>query len=732
MSARKSEQSSKQPSLLPAVSCLLLGTGLTTLSLQTVFTDATTAKGLISKEIWQHTVRALGGSFTRASGGQIVAEIDLATLFWGGLVLAGLSWFAGAWWISRRRQQPFSRGLAQWGLCGWLWWLVPGAWEALRLVAFLTGLSSLEALLLATPSLWYALMLAGWLSTFLTLSGKRLDSAKAEFRVENRHVPASVWLTAGLYVIVFTAMNWQLYRGLLVPHGDSAMYEEHLWNLTHGKGFRSYLDQGLFLGEHLQVIHLALIPLHLIWPSHLLLELCESLALASGAIPIFWLARRHTGSKKTACLLAVAYLLYFPTQFLDIAIDLKTFRPISFGVPVLLFALDQLERGRSRSMALLLLLALSAKEDMAIIIAPLGLWIAVRRVRFRDFLPAIKSAAVKGEQGSLRAVLHGQHPPATQWEPRPPKNSELFGLTIAALNTVYLWLAVKEFIPWFRDGKQVHYLSYFRKFGESFGEIVQNIFTDPGLLFGELVTANTVIYTFLILLPLGFLPMLSPGRLAVGLPLFGLLCLNEIAQDPRHHFHAPLIPVVFWAAAAGLGNVGSVWHRVMTKWGNSKRDNSSSGQLTAKAWAAHFVWTGAFATGLFFSLGPLGRNFWDPGTTFHWRKLYVPGKRAEMFDRIYDQIPPESCVASTDFVHPRFTHHERSYDYSQFPREVNNNQPGAPPDSDYIVIDTQHRYSKIKVPEQIPEYREHLDQWERLPDTTEGYFIVLKRKDPLR
>jgi len=103
-----------------------------------------------------------------------------------------------------------------------------------------------------------------------------------------------------------------------------------------------------------------------------------------------------------------------------------------------------------------------------------------------------------------------------------------------------------------------------------------------------------------------------------------------------------------------------------------------------------------------------------------------------MFDRIYDQIPPESRVASTDFVHPRFTHHERSYDYSQFPRKVNNNQLGAPTDSDYIVIDTQHRYSKIKIPDQIPEYRGHPDQWERLPDTTEGYFIVLKRKDPLR
>ena len=44
------------------------------------------------------------------------------------------------------------------------------------------------------------------------------------------------------------------------------------------------------------------------------------------------------------------------------------------------------------------------------------------------------------------------------------------------------------------------------------------------------------------------------------------------------------------------------------------------------------------------------------------------------------------------------------------------------------MIDTQHPYSKIKRPDQVPEYRDHPDQWELLPDTTEGYFIVLKRK----
>ena len=47
---------------------------------------------------------------------------------------------------------------------------------------------------------------------------------------------------------------------------------------------------------------------------------------------------------------------------------------------------------------------------------------------------------------------------------------------------------------------------------------------------------------------------------------------------------------------------------------------------------------------------------------------------------------------------------------------------------DYLVIDTQHRYLTIKNPTDVPEYRDHPYRWELLPDVTEGFFIVLKRK----
>ena len=71
------------------------------------------------------------------------------------------------------------------------------------------------------------------------------------------------------------------------------------------KGFRSYLDQGLFLGEHMQVIHVLLVRVYLLWPSHLLLELVEAVALGSCAIPAYWIAVRHGAGRRAAMLLAL-------------------------------------------------------------------------------------------------------------------------------------------------------------------------------------------------------------------------------------------------------------------------------------------------------------------------------------------------------------------------------------------------------------------------------------------
>ena len=694
---------------------------LATSGVQTWLTSRSLATNFVSPSAWRQLVRLPVGAMPNADQG----EVSFGSI---ALVLGAVSivtWLVGAYWIARRRGSSFLESLATWGLVGWGWWCLIDVWEWTWIGAGLMGATSLSGLLAVSPQLWLTGCLAGWLTTLLTLArggssravlakDSSLDESPAARTVRTQRW---LWLACGVYVVVFTTLNWRLYFNLLMPHGDSVMYEEHLWNVLHGKGFRSYLDQGLFFGEHIQFVHLFLLPLYACWPSHLLLELSESTALALGAFPVYWMTRRCLSrdtrfslqADTLALAAAVAYLLYAPMQFLDIEIDLKTFRPEAFGIPLLLLTLDQLERRQLMGALIGLAFTLTVKEDYAILFGPLGVWIAWSR-------PAGDEDRATGVKPALIASLL-------------PANRDRFlaGMALSVFSVVYLWVATRVVMPWFRSGAEVHYTRYFAKFGESPEQIVGTMLSNPGLLFGELCSTATVLYALLLLAPLAFIPLLSPGRLAVGLPLFGILCLNELAKDPRHQFHAPLVAVIFWALAGGLPRAISLVRSLLARWTAASAANDEH-DSTSRTICTHLIWTASLCTGLFLTISPLGCPFWDAGSNWHWQTLYGPSRRGELFARILPLIPRDSRVASTDFVHPRFTHHERSYDYSGYRRKVAGDRSGVPDDTDFLVIDTNHPYSEIKSPAEVPEYRDHRTDWELVPVETEGYFIVLKRR----
>ncbi|MFH1301767.1 MAG: DUF2079 domain-containing protein, partial [Planctomycetota bacterium] len=281
-----------------ALLCILLGSGSVTLAIQSLFSNVNLATLYVSPTLWQSLVRAWSGQIESATQS---ASIPFFPLMGYLLIAAVGTGIIGALLISRICRLPISVAFTEWGCKGFRWWLLPAVWEIFRILAFILGWTGLESLLLATSQFWFSLAIAGWMASFASLitpvipldSAGELNPSGKPFKI---NIPFAAWLMMGLFTMLFTFMNWRLYEGLLIPHGDSAMYEEHLWNVTHGKGFRSYLDQGLFWGEHIQFIHLLLLPLYLIWPSHLLLELCETLALAIGAIPLYRMAVRHSRS----------------------------------------------------------------------------------------------------------------------------------------------------------------------------------------------------------------------------------------------------------------------------------------------------------------------------------------------------------------------------------------------------------------------------------------------------
>lgn len=639
------------------------------------------SSAFVSSQLRDLTVESLGGT-VRHLPDRTVVSTPLPSLIFCAL---GVSLFANclAVGLNRFLTPKRSGSFSEFSIINSLWTIPIAIWICLWISGQL--FPSIVVFAAGTVNLFVATTCAGWFYSSVTWKNTPTET---EEKPSSKRAWGIALLAISVYTITFTTMNWSLWFNLRIPHGDSVMYEEHLWNLTHGKGFRSYLDQGLFLGEHIQVIHILLVPLYWLWSSHLLLELTETLALAVGAIPTFLIARRYSKSDTAAILLASAYLLYFPLHYLDIAADLKTFRPISFGVPLMLWAINALEQKQWRQMVVAFLLALASKEDYAIVIAPLGLW------------------AMWNEWNSTRKVS-AQAEKRTYW----------IGISTACLATAYLLFVVKIGIPWFRSGETVHYARYFEEFGKTPTEIVVTMLTSPQLLFGKLVTFGSILYFLRVLFPVG-MPMRGWSQLLVGAPLFVLLCLNNIAMQPPigpyHHFHAPLVPIVIWAACASL----SLSPR------NLKIESSPSRN---RAW---WIFSCALFTSILFSFSPLSIRFWDPGHEMYWRNQYVMDERAEQFENVIEQIPVTARVASTDYVHSRLTHHERSYDYSDYPRAVANYEDKVPDDTEYIVIDHHHKHSLGKYDDvnQIRELQRNPEEWEVLLDRTNGFFTILKRR----
>ena len=664
---------------------------------QAMLGSARLAAAFASEPTWRTIVGSLGAE--PVPGDPSLVDVPLSGVATVVVPMVLLVLLGGAWRLARRCGFGIGAAATHWIGRAWRWGLIPGMWWLASTICLLAGWRSGSLFLDGTADLWLSLSIAGCLAAWFVA---RDECCSIKSAPSNR-----TWLFAAIVIsgLTFTALNWGLWFNLRVPHGDSAMYEEHLWNLEHGKGFRSYLDQGLFLGEHVQVVHLLLIPLHWLWPSQLLLELAQAFAMAAGAIPVYRMALRFSESRRAALLLACAYLLYCPLQYLDLTIDLKTFRPNSLGVPALLFALDALERGRRAACIAWLALMLSAQEDYAIVIALLGAWIAMTAGATGD----------RSSSWSLRAAMYR----ILSREARPQL---LFGGALMVFGLVYLAVVLKVVFPYFRDGATIHYASYFSRFGSTPDEIVWTFLTRPDRVVLELVTLPSMMYAAALLVPLGGLPLRSPGRLLTAAPLFALLCLNDLALQPPapvHHFHAPLAPLIFWAAAAALRTTAG----------------ADGGTARVIEHRAQFACLCALATGMFMSITPLGIKFWDPGGARHWKSLYVPSERARQFRTVDALIPDDARVASTDFVHARLTHRERSYDYSDYVRNVAGFEDRVPDDTGWIVIDIEHPYHSAAEVEAlratpfraVRELKQEPERWQLVDHAASRYFIVLRR-----
>jgi uncharacterized membrane protein len=209
-----------------------------------------------------------------------------------------------------------------------------------------------------------------WLRTV-----RGLPSASLSWLAHRTIWQVLLFLAISVYTAYFTAVSLRIHHGLGTSSYDFGLYDQGLWLASRGRApFVDLMGRNLF-GDHASFILILVVPLYWLFPAAGTLFFTQSLAIGLGALPIFLFARKRLQSEAMALVLAVSYLLHPAVGFTN----RENFHPdgyiaVLFGVAVY----AALER-KWRLYGVFVLLSLMVKEDVSLVVIPLGVWVAIRR-----------------------------------------------------------------------------------------------------------------------------------------------------------------------------------------------------------------------------------------------------------------------------------------------------------------------------------------------------------------
>jgi uncharacterized membrane protein len=313
-----------------------------------------------------------------------------------------------------------------------------------------------------------------------------------------------------VYAAGFGVLAAQEHRAFETGRFDLGNMVQAVWSTAHGRPLDvTELDgeQINRLGAHVDPILVAFAPLWWLWPSPTMLLVTQAIVVSLGALPAFWLARKHLDSERLGSLFALAYLVYAPVQWLP----LDEFHPVALACPLLLFAVWYLDEKRPLAALPFLVLAALTKEEIPLVIAMLGVWYAFARSQRLA--------------GAVMAVS---------------------GIALSAF-----YLAVV--IPHFREGAAPAFYERYDAVGGSPTGIVKTAITDPLVVLRAVTEGRDLQYLLELSLPLAGLFVAAPLLLLPAAPELAANLLSEISTQTSIEFHytAPIAP--FLVAGAILG-----------------------------------------------------------------------------------------------------------------------------------------------------------------------------------
>jgi uncharacterized membrane protein len=318
-----------------------------------------------------------------------------------------------------------------------------------------------------------------------------------------------LWTAIAAYAAGFASLSILRHRSFETGRFDLGNMVQAVWSTAHGHPLQVtnlHGEQTSRLAAHFDPLLAAFGPLWWVWPSPDLLLTVQAMLIAVGALPVFWLARKHLVSERAALGFSLAYLLFPATQWLT----LNEFHPVALACPFLLFAIWYLDEDRLIPFSVFAILASLTKEEIPLVVAGLGIWYAISRRRW------------------------------------------VVGGAIAGLGVAAAVIAVEVVIPHYHGGSS-HFYGRYHDVGGSATGILRTAFTDPGRLFSAAFDHRGTHYVLHLLLPLAGLWLLAPLLLVAALPEFALNLLSSTETQNSIHYHYTAAEIAVIVPAAILG-----------------------------------------------------------------------------------------------------------------------------------------------------------------------------------
>ncbi|MGQ9785268.1 MAG: DUF2079 domain-containing protein [Anaerolineae bacterium] len=462
-----------------------------------------------------------------------------------------------------------------------------------------------------------------------------------------------VLLLVVCYILFFSAYSLQRHAALSSYAADLSFIDQPMWNTLHGRFLERTMDarQVSRVAEHLEPIILIIAPIYYLWDDVRAILVIQSIALALGALPIYWIARRALGDSHLESaaqshplevslrhtwlpvIFVVVYLMFPALQAANVA----DFHADPFVVVPLLFAFWYATERRYGWMWCWAIVAMLVKENLPTLTFALGLFL----------------------------FLFGGR---TGVQPETPSAIRQRRLHAAALMISSLaWFGVATWLIVAPLARQVYgtsgpvYMAHRYTWFDGGFEGLRTVVFQP----------ERLRYLIELFAPVGWLALLAPEYLLIGLPVGVANFLSDFPAQysGQQHYTAPLVPVLLIAAIYGARRLLS-WVTSGPGDGSQTQGaraglpptfldagsrSGSDGTRCRVFLVACSVWLAGWSLGYHIERGwtPLARDFQWPQVTQHHRLL----------ERFTAQIPPTAAVSTTPPLHPHLAHREKIYLY---------------------------------------------------------------------